>query len=171
LSNNKSEIGGRILNSLLKYGKRIEQFGTNTIKNGRYTIDVSYHYLDFPRMYRPKDTGPARWTPYQDRKNLYTKRSLYVGFKGKLDFYKNFSMNYIFTDRDDNTQKLIGISERQFHNEYFSYWTTTYGLPFTEERLYMMLYDAMNLAFGYKNDSEKFEKLIRKIEMYTIREV
>ena len=167
---NKAEIGGRILKSLLKYGKVIDGSGENSIKIGRYVIKVAYHYLNLARMYRPNDTA-VWWSPYEGRKNRYTHHSLLIRFRGKLDFYKDFSMYYVFVDRDDGTQWLRSISERQYHRENFSYWTTTYSLPFTEERIHSMLYDALNLAFGYKDNEDKFEKLISKIEMSIVREV
>ena len=80
-------------------------------------------------------------------------------------------MFYVFVDNDDGTQRLRSISERQFHKENHSYWTTIYGLPLTEEKIHSMLYDALNMAFNYQNSEEKFNKLIQKIEMYSIREV
>ena len=166
----KVKIGGRILKTLLKYGKTIDGCGEDTIKIGRFVIKVAYHYLNLARMYKPHD-APYGWSPYEERKNRYTHHSLYIGFRGKLDFYKDFSMYYVFVDQDDGSQRLRSISERQGHGENFSYWTTTYGLPFTEERIHSMLYDAINLAFGYKNDEDKFEKLISKIELKIISEV
>ena len=170
MSIDKVKIGKKILKLLLDYGKMIDGSGTCTLKIGRFVIRVAYHYLNLARMYKPHDTT-VWWSPYEGRKDRYTHHSLFIGFKGKLDFYKDFSMYYVFVDQDDGSQRLRSIQERQYHGENFSYWTTTYGLPYTEERIYSMLYDAMNLAFGYKNNPEKFEKMINKIKMNIVREV
>lgn len=168
---NKAEIGGRILKTFLNYGKIIKGYGFHVLYIGRNSIKISYRGLDFAKMYSPKKCwSPAVLTPDQSRINR-TNHELYIHFKGKLDYYKDFSMFYVFVDNDDGTQRLRSISERQFHKENHSYWTTIYGLPLTEEKIHSMLYDALNIAFNYQNNEEKFNKLIQKIEMYSIREV
>ena len=169
----KSEIGGRILKALLKYGKLIESYGEHKIRIGKNIIKVAYTSLDFALMYVPEKCS-ARFLSqeeFRESRRRATNHKLWVYFRGKLDFYKDFSMYYIFASNDDGSKRLRSIQERQYHNEDFSYWTTTTELPLTEERIHSMLYDAMNIAFDYKNNIDKFEKLIGKIEMSSVREV
>ncbi len=169
----KSEIGGRILKGLLKYGKLIESDGIHKIKIGRNIIKVAYRSLNFATSYAPNKCSIFRPTFAEAReaRRRSTNHSLWVYFKGKLDFYKDFSMFYVFVSNDDGTKRLRSIQERQFHNENFSYWTTVTELPLAEEKIHSMLYDALNIAFDYKNNPEKFENLIDKIEIASIREV
>lgn len=170
---NKSEIGGRILKNLLKYGQMIESDGIHRIKIGRNIIKVAYRSLDFATSYAPSKCSIFRPTFAEAReaRKRASNHSLWVYFRGKLDFYKDFSMFYVFVSNDDGSKRLRSIQERQFHNENFSYWTTITELPLTEERIHSMLYDALNIAFGYENNEDKFNKLIRAIEMNSIREV
>ena len=170
---NKAEIGGRILKRLLKYGQIIESNGTNKIKIGRNIIRVAYHSLNFATSYNPSKCSIFRpsFVQAREERRRATNHALWVYFKGKLDFYKDFSMFYIFTSNDDGSKRLRSIQERQFHNENFSYWTTVTELPLTEEKIHSMLYDALNIAFGYNNDEEKFNKLIQTIEMKSVSEV
>jgi hypothetical protein len=167
----KSRIGASILEQLLNYGKIIERRGLHKLKIGKNIIRVLYNSLDFTRMYAPDKCFAYEYVNPERSRINFSNHKLYVYFRGKLDFYKDFSMYYIFVDNDDGTQRLRSISERQYHREDFSYWTTTYGIPFTEERIHSMLYDAINIAFDYKNDENKFNNLIQKIHMATIREV
>ena len=169
----KSEIGGRILKALLKYGKLIESDGEHKIKIGRNVIKVAYNSLDFTRMYAPEKCSSRYLSneEFRESRRRATNHKLYVYFRGKLDFYKDFSMFYLFASNDDGTKRLRSIQERQWHSEDFSYWTTTTELPLTEERIHSMLYEALNIAFGYNHNIDKFEKLINKIEISSVREV
>ena len=167
---NKAEIGGRILNSLLSYGKLIERKGPRALRIGRNVIKTQYYPLDLTRLFTKQLLYNPGWVQQNNLKR-FTNHSLYVGFKGKLDFYKDFYMYYNFVDNDDDTQRLRGITEKQYHGELYPYLTTTYALRVTDERIHSMLYDALNIAFGYKDNLDKFEKLIEVIEVSKIREV
>lgn len=169
---NKSEIGGRILRALLNYGKLIIFDGEHPLRIGNYVIKVTYYPLDFVARYSPKKLGS--YSSYEDYKKLIrssNNHALWVKFRGRLEFYKDFSMCYIFTKKDGNTEILRSIQERQNHHEDLSYWTTTATLPLTEEKIHSMLYEAINIAFGYNHNIDKFEKLIHIIEMKSVREV
>lgn len=180
---NKVETGRKILESLLDYCVTFQHIlGGRSIKYSRYVIKLHMNPLDLAELYERKYTFRFDQSLYGRGTNFHrariearlktlSHRYMYVGFRGKLDFYKDFSMYYVFNVGDDNVYRLRTIQESQGHNEVFPYWSTVYGLPLTEDKIYTMLYDAMNKAFNWKDDEMKINKLFSSINLATIREV
>lgn len=195
---NKADIGQQILSSLLNYcillQNNLDLYYSKVIKYNRYKIRLSYTSFDWVRNFcHPKGVNEynIKLVSDEERRNydvthnwkelnnlaimrelkFFNYRNMHLYFKGKLGFYKDFSMNYIFVIDDEGKYRLRSVHEHQFHNEIIPYWSSIYGIPLDHDKIHTMLYDAMNIAFGWKNEWEKIQKLFNVIEMAKVKEV
>ncbi len=200
MSLSKVEIGQQILSSLLNFCILFQNnIGypysySRDIKYGRYKIRVSYSPIDYTRYFhhqKEKQEYIVKLLTDEERKSyddannwqglnrlvrkrelkFFNYRRMDLYFRGKLGFYKDFSMNYIFVIDDEGKYRLRSVYEYQYHGKRLPYWTSIYGLPLDHNRIHLMLYDAMNIAFGWKDDWKKIQKLFTTIELAKVKEV